>query len=83
MTQQRPHVRRMMLHPGEALDHDGDTVQRPQLPSEPVGGGAFQQGLLDSRELGVRQPGCRAARPAAAQRFGPAGLEAAIQTLTA
>ena len=51
-----------MLHPGEALDHRGDPLQRPQLPDEPVGTGALQQGLLDGGELGIRQPWRRAAR---------------------
>jgi hypothetical protein len=42
-----------MLDPGETLDHRGDPVQRPQLPGEPIGGGAFQQGLFNLMELAV------------------------------
>ena len=33
----------MMLDPGEALDHQPDALQGPQLTGEPIGGGAFQQ----------------------------------------
>jgi hypothetical protein len=51
VVQQRPDVRGMVAHPGEALDHDGDAFQGPQLPGEPVGAGALQQGLLDPGQL--------------------------------
>jgi hypothetical protein len=61
MVQQRPHMRWMMPHAGETLDHHGDAVQRPQLPDEPIGRRPFEQYLLDGGELGVRQPGRRAA----------------------
>lgn len=72
-----------MLHPGEALDHDGDAVQGPQLPSEPVGGGAFQQGLLDGRELVVRQPGVGPLGPRLRSPSVPPALKRPYQTLTA
>jgi hypothetical protein len=48
-------VRGMMADPGEALDHRGDAVQRPQLAGEPVGRGAFQERLLNRGELLVRE----------------------------
>jgi hypothetical protein len=51
VVQQRPDVRGMVAHPGQPLDHDGDALQRPQLPGEPIRGGALQQGLLDPGEL--------------------------------
>jgi hypothetical protein len=56
VAQQRPHMRRMMTDPGQPLNDQRDAVQAPQLPDEPVGGGAFQQGLLDGDELDIRQP---------------------------
>ena len=60
----------LVADPGEALDHQRDAVQGPQLPDEPIRGGAFQQGLFDGGELGIRQPWRRPAGSAAAQRLG-------------
>jgi hypothetical protein len=68
----------MVTHPSEALDHQRHALQGPQLPGEPVGRGALQQGLLDGRELGVGQSWCRAARAAAAQGLGLAMLPAGV-----
>jgi hypothetical protein len=68
----------MMLHPSQALDHQRDPLQGPQLPDEPVGRRPFQQGLLDPGELGIRQPGRRTARAFAAQGIGPAGRPAGM-----
>jgi hypothetical protein len=78
VTQQRPDMGRMMLDSGQPLDDQRDPLQRPQLPDEPVGANAFQQGLLDGGELGVRQPWRRAARSAAAQSIGAVLLPAGI-----
>jgi hypothetical protein len=78
IAQQRPHPARMMVDSGEALDHRGGPVQGPQLPDEPVRGRAVQQGLLDLGELGIRQPGRRAARAAAVQALGAALLPAGM-----
>ena len=63
-----------MAHSGQPLDYQPDALQGPQLPDEPVGGGAFQQGLLDTGELGVGQPGRRAARSTAAKPIGATRL---------
>jgi hypothetical protein len=57
MLQQRPHPGGMVGAPGEALDHGRDPVQGPQLPGEPVGGGAGEQGLLDGGELLIGRRG--------------------------
>jgi hypothetical protein len=57
MTQQRPHPGRVMLDPGEALDHGRDPLQRPELPGEPIGRRSLEQGLFHGGELGIRQPG--------------------------
>ena len=54
MVQQRPHVRGVVAHAGQPLDHQRDAVQGPQLPCESVGGGARQQDLFDLAELAVR-----------------------------
>jgi hypothetical protein len=78
VMQQRPQPGGMVAHAGEALDHQRDAVQGPQLADEPVGTSALQQGLLDGGELGIRQPGCRAARPAATQRVGAALAPAGV-----
>jgi hypothetical protein len=43
MAQQRPDMRRMMLDPGQLLDHQRDALQGPQLPAKPVGGGAVSR----------------------------------------
>jgi hypothetical protein len=43
----------MVAHAGQPLDHQPDTVKGLQLSGEHVGGGAFQQGLLDGSELDV------------------------------
>jgi hypothetical protein len=67
-----------MLHPSETLDYYRDAVQGPQLPDEPIGGGAFQQGLLDGGELLIRQAWRRAAGFAAAQRLGATLLPAGV-----
>jgi hypothetical protein len=73
-------VRGMVAHAGQPLDHQRDAVQGPQLPGEPVGGGAFQD-LFDLAELAVRQPWGGAGRPMAAQVVGatsrPAGMPVA------
>ncbi len=45
-----------MAHAGEALDDQCDAVNGPQLPDEPVGGCAVEQGLLDGGELLAGQP---------------------------
>jgi hypothetical protein len=66
----------MVAHPGQPLDHDGDAVKSPQLSREPVRGGAFQQGLFDRGELGIRQPWSGAAGSAAVYDIGTAGLPA-------
>jgi hypothetical protein len=47
-------------------------------PDEPAGRGPLQQGLLDGGELGIRQPGRRAAQPPAVQGIGAARLLAAM-----
>jgi hypothetical protein len=66
-----------MLDPGEALDQP-DALQGPQLTDEPVGRGAFQQGLFDVGEPLIRQSWRGAAGPAAAQSIGASGLPAAM-----
>jgi hypothetical protein len=66
VTQQRPHMGGVVTHPGQPLDHDGDAVQGPQLTNEPVGGGTFQQGLLDLAELGIGDTRGRPGRSSAA-----------------
>jgi hypothetical protein len=66
------------MHPGQPLNHQPDAVKGPQLPDKPVRAGPFQQGLLDPLELGVRQPGRRAAGSPAAQGIGAAGLPAGM-----
>jgi hypothetical protein len=53
VAQQRPHVRRMMLNPGEAFDHHRDAVQGPQFPDEPIRRRPVEQRLLDRRQLGI------------------------------
>ena len=68
----------MVADAGQLLDHDGDAIKSPQLPGEAVGGGAVQERLFDGGELGVRQPGRRAAGPATAQGVAPAGLPAGV-----
>jgi hypothetical protein len=65
VVQQRPYVREMVTHPGQPLDHHGDAVQGPQLTNEPVGRRAFQEGVLDPTELGIRQPWGGTGRPSA------------------
>ena len=59
----------MVADAGQPLDQQRDAVQGPQLSDKPVRRSTGEQGLLDSGELGVRQPGRRAARPLAAQRL--------------
>jgi hypothetical protein len=73
----------MMVDPGQALNHRGDAVQGPQLPDEPMGGGAVQQGLLDlancaSESRGVGPLGPRLRSPSVARL-----CQRACQTLTA
>jgi hypothetical protein len=67
-----------MLDAGQPLNDQRDAVQGPQLPDEPIGGGAFQQGLLDGGELLIRQAWRRAAGSAAAQRLGTALLPTGV-----
>jgi hypothetical protein len=43
----------MVAHAGQPLDHQRNPVQGPQLAGEPIGGGAFQQGLFKLGELSV------------------------------
>jgi hypothetical protein len=50
----------------------------PQLPDEPVGAGALQQGLFNLTELAVGQPGCWAGRSLAAQRVRSSGPPALV-----
>jgi hypothetical protein len=71
-------MRRMMLHPGEALDHQRDAVKGPQFPGEPVGRRPFEQGLLHAGELLIGKPWRRAARPSAVQGLGTTGLPAGM-----
>jgi hypothetical protein len=65
VAQQRPDPGRMVADPGQPLDHDGDPVQRPQLPDKAVGASALQQGLLDLAEPGVADLGGRPGRSSA------------------
>jgi hypothetical protein len=56
-AQQSPHVPGVVALAGQALDHDRDPGQGPQVVVEPVGLGALEQGALDPLELGSAQPG--------------------------
>jgi hypothetical protein len=67
----------MVTHPGQLLDHGGDSIQRPQLTGEPVGGGALEQDVFDLTELAVRQPWCRSGRPRLRRGIGAASLPVA------
>jgi hypothetical protein len=67
-----------MLDAGQPFNDQRDAVQGPQLPDEPIGGGTFQQSLLDGGELLIRQAWRRAAGSAAAQRLGTALLPAGV-----
>jgi hypothetical protein len=78
VTQQRPHMGRVVTHPGQPLDHGGDAVQGPQLADEPVSRSPFQQGLPDLAELGVGHLGRRAAGSSAMEGVGAARLEAGV-----
>jgi hypothetical protein len=58
-------------------------VQGPQLPDEPIGASALQQGLFHLAELAVGQLGCRAGRTLAAQSVGSSGPPALVPKMHA
>jgi hypothetical protein len=83
VSQQRPHVRRVVADPGQPLDHLGDAVQRPQLALEPVRDRALQQGLLARPSSASDRRGVGPVGPRLASALVPPVFQAPCQVLAA
>lgn len=68
----------MVAHAGEALDHQRDPLQGPQVAVEPLGQGTLAQGPFDPAALAAVQLGPPAGPPGSAEGGAAALLPAAV-----
>ena len=62
---------RVILHAGDALDHQGDARQRPQRGTEAMRAGALPECRLDAGQLLRRQARLAARAAGTPQRLAP------------